>query len=44
MNIDKLQEQVNKSYDKYQSWEWVNIQKEMEEDENSPSIMDDFKK
>ena len=32
------------SYDKYQSWEWVNIQKEMEEDENSPSIMDDFKK
>ena len=32
------------SYNKYQSWEWVNIQIEMEEDENSPSIMDDFKK
>jgi hypothetical protein len=28
---------------KYQSQEWVNIQQEMEEDENSPSIMDDFK-
>ena len=33
-----------RNYDKYQSWEWVNIQAEMEEDENSPSIMDDFKK
>lgn len=33
-----------RNYDKYQSWEWVNIQEEMEEDENSPSIMDDFKK
>lgn len=32
------------TYDKYQSWEWVNIQKEMEEDENSPSIMDDLLK
>ena len=30
-------------YDKYQSQEWVNIQQEMEEDENSASIMDDFK-
>jgi hypothetical protein len=28
---------------KYQSQEWVNIQQEMEEDENSASIMDDFK-
>lgn len=33
-----------RNYDKYQLWEWVNIQEEMEEDENSPSIMDDFKK
>ena len=32
------------SYEKYQSWEWVSIQQEMEEDENSPSIMDEFKK
>ena len=32
------------TYDKYQSWEWVNIQKEMEEDENSPSIKDDLLK
>ena len=31
-------------YDKYQSQEWVNIQQEMEEDQNSASIMDDFKK
>jgi len=32
-------------YDKYyQSEEWVNIQIEMEEDENSGSIMDEFKK
>lgn len=30
-------------YDRYQSQEWVNIQQEMEEDENSASIMDDFK-
>jgi hypothetical protein len=30
-------------YDKYQSNEWVNIQIEMEEDENSGSIMDEFK-
>jgi hypothetical protein len=30
-------------YKKYQSQEWVNIQQEMEEDENSASIMDDFK-
>ena len=28
----------------YQSQEWVNIQQEMEEDETSASIMDDFKK
>lgn len=27
----------------YQSQEWVNVQQEMEEDENSASIMDDFK-
>jgi hypothetical protein len=32
------------SYDKYKSWEWVSVQQEMEDDENSPSIMDDFKK
>jgi|TARA_B110000211_G_C13886448_1_gene467519 hypothetical protein len=32
-------------YDKYyQSEEWVNIQIEMEEDENSGSIMDEFNK
>jgi hypothetical protein len=31
------------NYDKYQSNEWVNIQIEMEEDENSGSIMDEFK-
>ena len=31
-------------YDKYQSQDWVNIQQEMEEDQNSASIMDDFKK
>tara|TARA_R110000850_G_scaffold94331_1_gene198992 strand:+ start:352 stop:483 length:132 start_codon:yes stop_codon:yes gene_type:complete len=30
-------------YSKYQSEEWVNIQIEMEEDENSGSIMDEFK-
>lgn len=29
-------------YNKYQSWEWVNIQQEMEDDENSRSIMDEF--
>lgn len=29
---------------KYQSWEWVNIQQEIEEDENSGSIMDEFNK
>ena len=29
-------------YNKYQSWEWVNIQQEIEEDENSGSIMDEF--
>ena len=29
-------------YSKYQSEEWVNIQIEMEEDENSSSIMDEF--
>ena len=28
---------------KYQSWEWVEIQKEMYEDENTPDIMDEFK-
>ena len=28
---------------KYQSWEWVEIQKEMHEDENAPDIMDEFK-
>jgi len=32
------------SYDKYQTWEWVEIQKEMYEDENTPSIMDEFTK
>tara|TARA_R110000744_G_scaffold261688_1_gene376331 strand:+ start:25 stop:126 length:102 start_codon:yes stop_codon:yes gene_type:complete len=32
------------SYSKYQSQEWVTIQQEMEDDENSPSIMDQFKK
>jgi hypothetical protein len=31
------------NYDKYQSNEWVNVQIEMEEDENSGSIMDEFK-
>ena len=32
-------------YDKYyQSQEWVTIQQEIEEDENSGSIMDEFKK
>ena len=31
------------NYSKYQSNEWVNIQIEMEEDENSGSIMDEFK-
>tara|TARA_R110000803_G_scaffold13092_1_gene36987 strand:+ start:1259 stop:1360 length:102 start_codon:yes stop_codon:yes gene_type:complete len=31
-------------YNKYQSEEWVTIQQEMEDDENSPSIMDQFKK
>ncbi len=29
---------------KYQSQEWVNVQQEMEDDQNSASIMDDFKK
>ena len=29
---------------KYQSSEWVEIQKEMNEDENSKSIMDEFEK
>jgi len=28
---------------KYQSSEWIEIQKEMYEDENTPSIMDEFK-
>ena len=28
----------------YQSWEWVEIQKEMHEDENAKSIMDEFSK
>lgn len=32
------------SYDKYQSQAWVTIQQEVEEDENSGSIMDQFKK
>ena len=32
------------TYNKYQSEEWVTIQQEMEDDENSPSIMDQFKK
>ena len=32
------------SYNKYQSQEWIEIQQEMEEDENSASIMDQFKK
>ncbi len=32
------------NYNKYQSQEWVDIQNEIEEDENSPSIMDEFKK
>ena len=31
------------NYNKYQSQEWVNIQIEIEEDENSGSIMDEFK-
>ena len=31
------------NYSKYQSNEWVNVQIEMEEDENSGSIMDEFK-
>ena len=31
-----------KTVNKYQSWEWVNIQQEIEEDENSGSIMDEF--
>jgi|TARA_R110001592_G_scaffold210877_1_gene462553 SpoVK/Ycf46/Vps4 family AAA+-type ATPase len=26
----------------YQSWEWVEIQKEMHEEENAPDIMDEF--
>jgi hypothetical protein len=30
------------SYKKYQSQEWVNIQQEMDEDDNSASIMDEF--
>jgi hypothetical protein len=30
------------SYNKYQSQEWVNVQQEMYEDENSASIMDEF--
>ena len=30
-------------YTKYQSEEWVNIQIEVDEDENSGSIMDQFK-
>ena len=30
-------------YSKYQSQEWVNIQQEIYEDENSGSIMDEFK-
>jgi hypothetical protein len=30
-------------YKKYQSQEWVDIQNELEEDENSASIMDEFK-
>lgn len=27
----------------YQSWEWVEIQKEMHEEENASCIMDEFK-
>ena len=30
-------------YKKYQSQEWVDIQNELEEDEKSASIMDEFK-
>ena len=30
-------------YNRYQSQEWVNIQNEIDEDENSGSIMDEFK-
>jgi|11_taG_2_1085331.scaffolds.fasta_scaffold73571_1 hypothetical protein len=30
-------------YKKYQSQEWVDIQNEIEEDENSASIMDEFR-
>ncbi len=29
---------------KYQSWEWVEIQAEMEDDNNASSIMDEFTK
>jgi len=32
-----------KDYSKYQSQEWVNVQQDTFEDENSTSIMDDFK-
>lgn len=31
------------NYNKYQSEKWVEIQNEIEEDENSPSLMDEFK-
>jgi hypothetical protein len=35
--------EYNTEFNKYQSDEWIQIQQEMEEDENSNSIMDEFK-